>query len=201
MLALLLSDLIGMNIAVIAVGGGLLMAFAAKFSLDQILPKVDWALLTFFASLFILVKGLENIGVLEILTKFLLLIIGEDDVGASMIVVIFSSIFSGILDNVVLAVALTPILQNIAIENPSLKIGGLVWALIIGTNLGGGLTPIGAPPGVLGLGILYKETGRKVGWGEFFQSVGVVTLVRIAISMIYLAIIVFFFSNEQLIGS
>lgn len=200
MLALLLSDLIGVDIAVVAVGGGLLMVFASGLELERILPKVDWTLLTFFASLFILIKGLELVGLLDILTDALLAILSENPILASITILLFSSLFSGILDNVVLAVALTPILLSIAEQSPNLHVGGMVWALIIGTNLGGGLTPIGSPPGVLGLGILYKETGVKIGWGEFFKSVGVVTVVRIFISGFFLALIVLLFDSSALIG-
>lgn len=199
MLVLLFSDAAGIAVSVIAVGGGLLMVFASDEKLEDVLPKVDWTLLTFFASLFILIKGLELVGVLDILTKGLLLVLGDNDVGATLIILGFSSLFSGVLDNVVLSVALTPILISVSQTNPALNAGGLVWALIVGTNLGGGLTPIGSPPGVLGLGILYKETGLKIGWAEFFKSVGLVTVVRILISAIYLIILVLLFNQDTLL--
>lgn len=199
MLLLLLSDTIGMEIAVIVVGGGLIMTLTSGKSLEDILPKIDWTLITFFTSLFIIVKGLEIIGVLELLTEFLLRILGDNNLIASLIMLIFSSILSGILDNMVLAVAMTPVLLNISKENTTLKMGPLVWALIIGTNLGGGFTPIGAPPAVLGLGILYRETGTKVGWGEFFKTIGYVTIVRILISALYLIILVYLVPESALI--
>ncbi|OLS28657.1 MAG: Arsenical pump membrane protein [Candidatus Heimdallarchaeota archaeon LC_2] len=199
MILLLLSDRIGMEIAVIAVGGGLIMTFVSGKNLDNILTKLDWGLITFFASLFIIVKGLELIGVLELLTDLLLGILGNNNLVASLIMLAFSSIFSGILDNMVLAVAMTPILINISNENTNLKMGPLIWALIIGTNLGGGFTPIGAPPAVLGLGILYKETGTKVGWGEFIKTIGYVTLIRIIVSAFYLMILVYFIPDSFLV--
>jgi Na+/H+ antiporter NhaD/arsenite permease-like protein len=189
MLLFILSDAIGMEIAVIAVGGGLIMTLTSGKNLEDILPKIDWTLITFFTSLFIIIKGLEIIGVMEILADLLLQILG-DNIFVAFILLIFSSIFSGILDNMVLAVAMTPVLINISNENSDIKVGPLVWALLIGTNLGGGFTPIGAPPAIFGLGILYKETGTKVGWGEFIKTVGYVTLIRILISALYLVILI-----------
>ncbi|RMG26955.1 MAG: hypothetical protein D6732_20760 [Methanobacteriota archaeon] len=190
MLMLLLSDTIGFSIAVISVGGGLLMMYASGKKFEQVLPKVDWTLLTFFASLFVLIKVLEIVGVLRILAEVLVFFLGSNNLIASLILLLFSTIISGVLDNVVLAVTLTPIIQDIA-ATTSLDAGPLVWALIIGTNLGGGLTPIGAPPCVLGLGILQRETGQKVGWGEFFKTVGMATIIRLVVAAIYLAILVF----------
>ncbi len=204
MLFLLLSDTVGMDISVIAVGGGILMVYTSGYNFEKILPKVDWTLLAFFTSLFVLIKGLELVGLLDLITEAIVFVLNNwlqgNSILSALAILIFSSLFSGILDNVVLAVALTPILEKIAETNPELHIGGMVWALIVGTNLGGGLTPIGAPPGVLGLGILYKETGHKVGWGEFFKSVGIVTLVRIAISAVYIALLVLLFSSDSLIN-
>ncbi|MFV2014624.1 MAG: SLC13 family permease, partial [Candidatus Heimdallarchaeota archaeon] len=199
MLLLLFSNTIGMEIAVVAVGGGLIMVFTSGKHLDEILPKIDWTLITFFISLFIIVKGLEITGVMELLTEFLLQILGSNNLLAPLIILVFSSILSGILDNMVLAVAMTPVLINISNENTDLKIGPLLWALIIGTNLGGGFTPIGAPPAVLGLGILYRETGTKVGWGEFIKTVGYVTAVRILISALYLIFLVLFVPESALV--
>ena len=199
MLLLLLSDTLGIEIAVVAVGGGVCMMLTADSNLDNILQKMDWALLGFFLSLFVLIKALELAGLLTYLTQFLLIFLGGTPIVSALVVLGFSSILSGILDNVVLAVAITPVLLDIGINNPKLHIGSMVWALIIGTNLGGGLTPIGAPPGVLGLGILKKETGTLVGWGEFFKTVGIVTILRILLSTIFLAIIVFF-DSSALIG-
>ena len=50
-------------IAVIAVGGGLIMTLTSGKSLEDILPKIDWTLITFFTSLFIIVnKGLDLFG-------------------------------------------------------------------------------------------------------------------------------------------
>lgn len=202
MLLLLLSDNVGMDISVIAVGGGIIMVYTSGYTFEKILPKVDWTLLGFFTSLFVLIKGLELVGLLDLLSNFLVYVMDEwlngNSILSALLILLFSSAFSGVLDNVVLAVALTPILEKIAVSNPALHIGGMVWALIIGTNLGGGLTPIGAPPVVLGLGILYRETGSKVGWGEFFKKVGMVTLVRIFISAIYVIFLVLLFSSNSL---
>jgi Na+/H+ antiporter NhaD/arsenite permease-like protein len=191
LMILLFSDAIGFEIAVIVVGGGIVMVYTSKKNIEQILAKIDWSLLAFFLSLFVLVKIVELAGLISLITDALLEVIGDNDFTSGLIILIASSFLSGILDNIVLAIALTPVLLelNQSPENSSVNIGVLVWALIIGTNLGGGLTPIGAPPSVLGLGILYRETGEKVGWIEFFRTVGLVTLIRIAISIIYIFIL------------
>ncbi len=199
MIALLLSDIIKQNLAIISVGGGILMLYVSKAKVDKVFSKVDWPLLSFFASLFVMIKALELVHLLDLLTQFLIVILGNDNIIATIIMLLFSSLLSGFLDNVVLAVTLTPMLGQI-VANSSLHLGPLIWALIIGTNLGGGLTPIGAPPGVLGLGILKKETGKLVGWGYFFKTVGVATIVRIFISGIYLILLVWLIPDPNFLA-
>lgn len=198
---LLFSDAIGFEIAVIVVGGGILMVYTSKRNIEQILAKIDWSLLAFFLSLFVLVKIIELAGLISLISDVLIKIIGDNNFLSGVIILISSSFLSGIFDNIVLAIALTPVLidLNQSPEHNSVNIGVLAWALIIGTNLGGGLTPIGAPPSVLGLGILYRETGEKVGWLEFFRTVGIVTLIRIAISIIYIFILTFI-NESSLVG-
>jgi Na+/H+ antiporter NhaD/arsenite permease-like protein len=197
---LLFSDFIGMEIAVIALGGGLLMIVASGNTLDKILPKIDWALLTFFISLFVIVKGLELVGALRLFSEFLILLLGDNSVAAVIIIFLFSTIFSGLFDNVILAVAFTPVLLYVSTQNQDLHLGGMVWALIIGANIGGGLTPIGAPAGVLGLSILHKEAGIRVGWVEFFKTIGKVTIIRMVFSIMFLIVLVTFYESTNIVG-
>ena len=191
LITLLFSDAIGFEIGVIVIGGGIIMVYTSRKSIDIILQKIDWSLIAFFLSLFVLIKILEIVGLLQIISELLLKVLGQNNFLSAIIILISSSILSGILDNIVLAISFTPVLLTIRTEKPGLNIGLMVWALIIGTNLGGGFTLIGAPPCVLGLGILYRETGEKVGWGEFFKTVGVVTLLRIFVSIFYLFLLGF----------
>ena len=58
--------------------------------------------------------------------------------------------------------------------------------MIFGANFGGGLTPIGAPSAVVGLALLYRKTGEKIGWGEFIKTQGLATFVRLIFTSVYL---------------
>ena len=117
-------------------------------------------------------------------------ILGKKSWVAGIIVLWFSGIISGVLDNIVLAAALAPVLKD-ATAATGLNPDVIAWALIFGTNLGGGFTPIGAPPVVLGLSLHYKKTGKKVGWVEFFKLSGTVTLIRMIYSTIFIILFAF----------
>ncbi len=187
MISFIISDFIGIDLAVLAIGGALFMVLAAGTTLDQMLPRVDWSLLTFFQGLFIIIAALDEVGVMKALANALTKVLGDKTWLAGVMVLWFSGIISGILDNIVLAAALAPVLKD-ATAATGLNPDVIAWALIFGTNLGGGFTPIGAPPVVLGLSLYYKKTGKKVGWIEFFKLAGTVTLVRMVYSTIFLII-------------
>ncbi|MHA2306237.1 MAG: SLC13 family permease, partial [Candidatus Hodarchaeales archaeon] len=115
-------------------------------------------------------------------------ILPPDDFLAASILLWFISVISGIVDNIVVAAAFGPILLDVAItEGYSQSL--FAWAAIFGANFGGGITPIGAPSAVVGLSILYRKTGEKIGWGEFIKTQGLATLARLVITTIYLGIL------------
>ena len=68
----------------------------------------------------------------------------------------------------------------------------LGWALILGANLGGNLTPVGSPSNVLGINILAKR-GTHVGWGEWkLPALMVVFQVAIGAIILVIASVLFF---------
>ncbi len=60
-----LSHLIGVSIPLIALLGGSLVLIFGKIRPSSVIKEVDWVLLLFFASLFIVVRGVEKAGLLE----------------------------------------------------------------------------------------------------------------------------------------
>ncbi|MHA2238450.1 MAG: hypothetical protein ACXAB2_08805 [Candidatus Hodarchaeales archaeon] len=41
----------------------------------------------------------------------------------------------------------------------------------------------------MGLSILYRKTGEKIGWGEFIKTQGLATVARLVITTVYLGIL------------
>jgi Na+/H+ antiporter NhaD/arsenite permease-like protein len=157
---------------------------------DEVLAKLDWGLLAFFLGLFVLIAGLDFVHLLEFLAEWLASILPKNELLASTIILWVVAIISGIVDNIVVAAAFGPVLFDVATLlgiPPRL----IAWATIFGANFGGGFTPIGAPSAVVGLAVLYKKTGEKMGWGEFFKTQGLATTVRLFATIFYLAILSF----------
>lgn len=115
---------------------GLIIAFATLVTsakhIRKILEKVDYKTILFFIGLFVVVGGLEQTGVLEIIADF----IGKISKGNAklMIVIIIcvSSIASAFVDNIPFAATMIPIIKSLSItQNVNLSV--LAWALALAT--------------------------------------------------------------------
>ncbi|MHA2248059.1 MAG: SLC13 family permease, partial [Candidatus Hodarchaeales archaeon] len=167
-----------------------IMIVTSGKKLELVFEKLDWILVAFFLGLFVLINALDVVLVLDYIAESLALILPPDSFWASTILLWFIAIISGIVDNIVVAAAFGPILLEV-VEAKDFPAGIIAWAAIFGANFGGGITPIGAPSAVIGLSILYRKTGKKIGWGEFIKTQGLATIARLAITTLYLGVLLF----------
>ena len=180
MLFFVLSSIISIGIATISLSGAAAMLIVSGADFDEAIESVDWPLLAFFMGLFIVIAGLDFAGGINELAKLVEMIAGENVLIAMLVILWASAILSGIVDNIVIAAALAPVILTVTEGTDNGFILG--WALILGANLGGGLTPIGSPSNLIGLNILAKRTGRQVGWGEWMKIPALMTLLRVVVA-------------------
>jgi Na+/H+ antiporter NhaD/arsenite permease-like protein len=115
--------------------------------IDAMLKKIEWSVLIFFGSLFIMVGGLEAAGVWDLVVKALS---SASDVppvvfGVGLLWVV--AILSAIVDNVPVTIALIPIIQGLGAAG--MDIGPLWWALAFGAGFGGNGTIIGSTANII----------------------------------------------------
>ena len=189
-LGFVFSQQLGLSLALIAITGGTVMVLVSGKKLDDVMSKLDWGLIAFFLGLFVLIAALNIVDVLNYTAEKLSEILPHNSVISAIIILLFVSLISAIVDNIVVAAAFGPILLSVATTS-GLSADLLAWATIFGANFGGGLTPIGAPSAVVGLSILYKKTGKKVGWGEFIKTQGLATIIRLILCSFYLILLGF----------
>ncbi len=184
------SDQLGLSLALIAITGGLVIVALSGKNIDDVLAKLDWNLIMFFLGLFILIASLDAVKILEWTAEFLVSTLPANGLVAAFIILWIVALISGIVDNIVVAAAFGPIFYAVSTApgtsyNPMI----IAWATIFSANFGGGLTPIGAPSAVVGLALLKRKTGKKMGWLEFIKTQGLATLVRLIMTMFYLWIL------------
>ena len=166
---------IGLFIAVI-----MLLAFA-KHAVE-ILKSIDYKTILFFVGLFIVVGGLEQTGVLEVVASFIGKISGGNVKLMIAIIIWVSAIASAFVDNIPFAATMIPIIKSLSVsQNTSLSV--LAWALSMGTDIGGSATPIGASANVVGTSVAARE-GHPISWGQYCKKVVPATVIVLMISMV-----------------
>lgn len=136
---------LGLEPATVAMLGAALSLIAVRPDVKSVLSNVEWSAIFFYGSLFVLVGGLEHLGVLDLLARRLGGLAREDIVLASVIILWAAGILSAVIDNVALVIALVPVLRGLgALGIPPDQLSPLWWGLAIGAVLGGLATPIGS---------------------------------------------------------
>jgi Na+/H+ antiporter NhaD/arsenite permease-like protein len=134
-------------------------------STRQLITTLDWETTFFLIGVFVLVGGLSDSGWMDRLSGFMANSVGGNVAMAFTMIVVFSVIVSGFVDNVPFLLVMIPVAQKVAAQI-HVPVPLLMFGLLIGACLGGNLTPIGASANVVTLGIL-KKHGYTVSFREF----------------------------------
>jgi Na+/H+ antiporter NhaD/arsenite permease-like protein len=167
------------------VGAGILVVIS-RLEQSDYLSSVEWDTLVFFAALFVMVGALVKTGVVNDLARVATKATGGHPLFTTMLILGASFVFSGFINNVPYAATMAPIVANLV---PSMAghfhPQALWWALVLGTDLGGNLTAVGASANVVILGIA-RRADSPISFWEFTRKGVVVTVVTIGIAAIYL---------------
>jgi Na+/H+ antiporter NhaD/arsenite permease-like protein len=150
----------------------------------EVLKKVDYKTLLFFIGLFVVVGGLEQTQILDLIAKFIEHVSGGNAYVMVAIIIWVSAIASAFIDNIPFAATMVPVIDTLAATS-GISLQTLSWALAMGTDVGGSATPIGASANVVGTSVAAKA-GHPVGWGEYCRKCAPATVIVLAISTIYI---------------
>ncbi len=133
----------------------------------QLVKELDWETIFFLIGIFIVVGAISDIGLLNDFAIFLQKITGGNKLLGYVLILVFSIIISGFVDNVPYIIVMLPVAGTLA-TNMQVSKELYLFALLIGSCLGGNLTPFGASANVVAMGILKKE-GHPISFGGFLK--------------------------------
>jgi len=169
--------------ATIALFGAALLLVITDTHPEEILRGVEWTTIIFFAGLFILVAGIEKVGVLEMLSDWVLRLTEGSMPATTMAMLWGSGIFSSFIDNIPFVATMIPLVHELG--NSGLDTQPLWWALALGADMGGNGTLIGASANLVGAG-LAEKAGYKLSFKQFFGVGFAVMIVSMLISTVYI---------------
>lgn len=114
---------------------------------SEVLARVDWNVLLFFTSLFIVVGGLEVAGVFETIARLLAELEGGRPILLGIVMIWIVAILSALVDNIPVTIAMIPVLQELSAAG--VNVSALWWALAFGAGFGGNATPIGSTANIV----------------------------------------------------
>lgn len=136
-------------------------------STKEVFKEMDYKTLMLLASLFVVIKGITSAGVIDKLSE-LLVNLGGNNLFLMYTVIVFASVLiSAVVDNIPYVLTMLPVVGAVA-TNMQVEPYVLYFGLLVGSTLGGNITPIGASANITGIGILNKE-GYEVKTKEFMK--------------------------------
>ncbi|MCI5951609.1 MAG: ArsB/NhaD family transporter [Anaerostipes sp.] len=169
----------------ISLSAACIMLLIGKQDPEEIIATVEWSTILFFIGLFVVVGGLEQVGIIDSLAHGLVDITGGNMLITMMAILWIAAIVSAFLDNIPFVATLIPLI--ITIGKTGMDITPLWWALSLGACLGGNGTLIGASANVVLSGISNKA-GHKITFASYFKVGFPMMILSIIISSIFLLI-------------
>ncbi len=151
----------------------------------EILAAVDWGIIIFFMSLFIVVQGFWDSNALQSLLLYLPALNPSDIVVSLSVIILTSLIFSQLLSNVPFVAVYIKAMQAAGFTGSNVK----AWVALAGAStLAGGLSLLGAASNVI---ILEAAESRGSGFSSIeFSKIGLlVTIPNILILYLFLRIL------------
>ncbi len=172
----------GLTVSAIGTMVAVVTLIAAGKNALELLKKVDYKTIFFFVGLFVVIGGLEQTGILEIMAGFIGKISGGNVMVMIAIILWLSAIASAFVDNIPFATTMIPIIKSLS-ATCGVDLSVLAWTLAMGTDIGGSATPIGASANVVGIATAARE-GYIIRWGLYCKKMVPATLMVILISML-----------------
>ena len=174
----------GLTVALIGVIIAFLTLIASGKKAPEILKKIDRKTLLFFIGLFIVVGGLEQTGVLELIASFIEKLSHGNNLLIVIIIIWISGIASAFVDNIPFAATMIPVISSLSAAS-GMALPVLAWSLAIGTDIGGSATPLGASANIVGISIASGH-GFRISWGRYCRLMVPASLLVLLISTAYI---------------
>lgn len=133
----------------------------------ELVKDLDWETIGFLMGIFVVVGAISETGLLQDFANWLAVVTGGSKLLGFILILLFSVLISGFVDNVPYIIVMLPVAGSLA-ANMGVSKELYMFALLIGSCLGGNLTPFGASANVVAMGILRKED-HPINFGGFLK--------------------------------
>ena len=162
-----------------------------KPDLSYYFTKVDYKLVFFFISLFVLVFCFEKVGIIQFLEDFVINVAPANLFLLCIFILVLTSILSGFLDNLPVTILFMPFLQ--VLMDAGFSATPILVAFILGINLGGNILPQGSAADMMTLELSAKYCVDEMNYKRLLKTGGIFAIYHIILGVAYLAVLIFVF--------
>lgn len=155
-----------------------------KIPPTDMLKKTPWYILIFAFCMYVIIYGLNNIGLTEWLIHILQPIVSGSLLNASVWMGIMLSVLSNLFNNHPALMIGTLTLTNMGLDPITLKISYL--ASVIGSDVGSLLLPIGTLATLMWMHIV-RRGGVKISWGDYLKVTSIVIPITLIFTLVLLS--------------
>lgn len=169
-----------LGLGFVALSFGILTLWAFKHEVGKFYSGLDWDLVWFFMTLFVVINVMEHAEVLALIGSGIKHILNLGEMLGSAGLLWCSAAASSVTDNIPLAAVLAKVLQ----AKQTAAESNLWWSVIFGSNLGGNITPIGSASTVVAVTIMHKHR-LAMSFLGFVKAAVPFALLQLALATIY----------------
>lgn len=182
----IMNNFIHKGLAIIALSGAVALIILAKKKPEEIFKHVEWDTLFFFIGLFMMIKGIEEAHLIDILGEKMVNLTAGNFNFAVMLVTWMSAMLTSIIGNVANAATISKVIH---VMTPAFEQLGNVkvfwWALSLGSCLGGNATILASATNVVAVAAAAKA-GCKISFVEFLKFGAIITVQTLLIASAYI---------------